>query len=121
MIKLADRPYSQHSQDALKLLGQLIREGRIVRAMTTTDLALRAGISRALLQRIERGDPGCSVGVVFEVAVLCGVLLFEPNSKLLAMTLTRHSEKMALLPKSVRFSLNEPDEDGIAIVRSQPA
>lgn len=111
MIKPVDRPYSQHSQDALQLLGQLIREGRIARALTTTDLALRAGISRALLQRIERGDPGCSVGAVFEVAVLCGVPLFEPNSRLLATTLARHSEKMALLPKAVRFPLKQPSDD----------
>ncbi len=110
MVKPVDRPYSQQSQDALQLLGQLIREGRIARALTTTDLASSAGISRALLQRIERGDPGCSVGAVFEVAVLCGVPLFEPNSRLLATTLARHSEKMALLPKAVRFRLKEPNE-----------
>ena len=111
MVKPVDRPYSQQSQDALQLLGQLIREGRIARALTTTDLAASAGLSRALLQRIERGDPGCSVGAVFEVAVLCGVPLFEPNSRLLATTLARHSEKMALLPKAVRFRRKEPNDD----------
>ena len=38
--------------------------------MTTADLASRAGISRAMLRRIGRGDPGRSIGVVFEVATI---------------------------------------------------
>lgn len=102
MAKPVTRPYSQYSLAALQLLGQLIREGRLARALTTTDLATRAGVSRALLQRIERGDPGCSIGAVFEVAIICGVPLFEPDQRLLATTLARQQEKMALLPKAVR-------------------
>lgn len=102
MAKPITRTYSQYSRDALQLLGQLIREGRLAKALTTTDLAMRAGISRALLQRIERGDPNCSIGAVFETAAICGVTLFEPNQRLLAANLARHGEKLALLPKSVR-------------------
>lgn len=111
MIKPVDRPFSQYNLDALRLLGQLIREGRIARMLTTTDLAARAGVSRALLQRIERGDPSCSIGAVFECAVICGVPLFEQNARLLAVTLSRQSEKMTLLPKSVRTSLKEVKDD----------
>jgi len=102
MVKPVIRPVSQYSRDALRLLGQLIREGRLAKSLTTTDLASRAGISRALLQRIERGDPGCSIGAVFETAAICGVPLFEPDVRSLAAHLVRHSEKLALLPKSVR-------------------
>ena len=102
MVKPLSRPFSQYSLDALTLLGQLVRESRNAKAMTTTDLASRAGISRALLQRIERGDPGCSIGVVFEVATICGVSLFEQEKRQLSYELTRHGEKMALLPKAVR-------------------
>jgi ribosome-binding protein aMBF1 (putative translation factor) len=54
MVKPLSRSFSQYSLDALALLGQLVRESRHAKAMTTTDLASRAGISRALLQRIER-------------------------------------------------------------------
>ncbi|MDD4947631.1 MAG: helix-turn-helix transcriptional regulator [Gallionella sp.] len=111
MTKPTDRPCSQYSLDALQLLGQLVREGRLAKALTATDLATRAGISRALLQRIEKGDPGCSIGAVFEVAAICGVALFESNERLLAVTLTRHSEKMALLPKSVRAGKREVNDD----------
>ena len=102
MVKPVSRPFSQYSLDALALLGQLVREARMGKAMTTTDLASRAGISRALLQRIERGDPGCSIGVVFEVATICGVRLFDQEQRQLTTHLSLHREKMALLPKAVR-------------------
>lgn len=111
MSKPIARPYSQYSMHALQLIGQLIREGRLAKALTTTDLAARAGVSRALLQRIERGDPSCSIGAVFETAAICGVPLFESDERLLAVTLARHSEKMALLPKSVRTAKREVNDD----------
>lgn len=102
IIKSAVRPCSQYCQDALALLGQLIREGRLSKSMTTTELALRAGISRSLLQRIERGDPACSIGSVFEVAAICGVQLFELNAPLMTQRLAQQQEKLRLLPKAVR-------------------
>ena len=71
MVKPASRPYSQYSLNALELLGHLVHEERVAKALTAADLAARAGISRALLARIERGDPGCSIGAVFEVATIC--------------------------------------------------
>jgi len=111
MSKPITRPYSQYSLDALQLLGQLVREGRLAKGLTTTDLASRAGVSRALLQRIEKGDPSCSIGAVFEVAAICSVPLFESDERLLAVKLARHSEKMALLPKSVRSFKREVNDD----------
>jgi ribosome-binding protein aMBF1 (putative translation factor) len=104
MTKPNVRPLSQHSQLALQLLGQLIREGRLVKGFSTTDLAARAGISRALLQRIERGEAGCSIGACFEVAAVCGVSLFEPDENALSKRLSTQTEKLALLPKAVRRS-----------------
>lgn len=38
--------------------------------MTGDELSGRAGISRRTLQKIERGDPKCEIGLVFEVANL---------------------------------------------------
>ncbi len=102
MSKPATRPYSHYCLDALALLGQLVREARLEKDMTTSELAMRAGISRSLLQRIERGDAGCSIGVVFEVAAICGVALFEQDQRLMATKLAHQREKMSLLPKSVR-------------------
>ena len=111
MVKPITRPYSQYSLDALQLTGQLVREGRLAKGLTTTDLATRAGISRALLQRIEKGDPSCSIGAVFETAAICGVTLFESDERQLAVQLARHSEKLALVPKSVRSGKREVNDD----------
>jgi transcriptional regulator with XRE-family HTH domain len=96
---------------ALELLGQLVREARLNKALTTADLAARAGISRALLQRIERGDPGCSIGAVFEVATICGVPLFDQEQRQLTTHLALHREKMALLPKTVRVGMKRVKDD----------
>ncbi|MCF8172595.1 MAG: helix-turn-helix domain-containing protein [Candidatus Methylopumilus sp.] len=111
MVKPVSRPISQHSSNALQLLGQLVREARIKKSMTTSDLAARAGISRALLQRLERGDPSCSIGAAFEVATICGVPLFEQDARQLASHLGLHQEKMALLPKAVRTIAKEVKDD----------
>lgn len=111
MVKPVSRPYSQYSLNALELLGQLVREARQARALTAADLAARAGISRALLARIERGDPGCSIGAVFEVATICGVPLFDQEQRQLATHLALHREKMALLPKAVRARVKGVKDD----------
>ena len=39
MAKPAHRPYSAYSRDAVKLLGQLIRQGRIDKKLTAEDVA----------------------------------------------------------------------------------
>ena len=111
MVKPVSRTYSQYSLNALTLLGQLVREARLAKAMTTIDLAARAGISRALLQRIERGEPGCAIGVVFEVAAICGVPLFDADQRQLNDRVIVQGEKMALLPKAVRTSRKEVKDD----------
>jgi len=81
MVKPVSRPLSQYSLDALALLGQLVREVRLERSMTTADLASRAGISRAMLRPIGRGNPGRSIGVVFEVATIGGLSLFDQRQR----------------------------------------
>jgi transcriptional regulator with XRE-family HTH domain len=111
MAKPISRPYCEYSLKALELFGQIIREERLVKELTTTELAQRAGISRALLQRIERGDPGCSIGAVFEVAVICGVPLIESDQQQLTTRLMFQREKMRLLPKAVRTPAKEINDD----------
>lgn len=105
------RPYSHYAQNAATLLGQLIRKARIERKMTTEELASRAGLSRGLLRRIENGDPGCTLGAVFETAAIAGVPLFNADDRSLATTLAANSAVMALLPKSIRRSRETPDDD----------
>jgi transcriptional regulator with XRE-family HTH domain len=102
MPKSIIRTYSRHSRNAATLLGALIREGRHERKLTAQDLADRAGISRGLLQRIEKGNLMCEIGAVFEVATIVGVKLFDADENTLTKYLRQTKEKLTLLPKSVR-------------------
>lgn len=111
MPKPATRPYSRYSLEALALFGGLIREGRLARRLTTQELATRAGISRALLQRIEAGDPGCGIGAVFETAAIAGVPLFSLDARALATASSHQVNKLALLPKAVRPTASKVKDD----------
>jgi len=111
MLRRVHRTHSRYSREALKLLGHLIRAGRIERKLGTDQLAARAGISRSLLYRMERGDPSCSIGAVFEVAAIVGVALFEQDRADLKARLTDYEARLALLPKSVRKRATKVKDD----------
>lgn len=102
MPKSITRTYSRYSRDAMTLLGSLIRAARKERKLTAQEVADRAGISRGLLQRIEKGDPKCEIGAVFEVATIVDIKLFDADETTLARHLSQTRDKLALLPKSVR-------------------
>ena len=77
MSKSSKRTYSHYSRDAVQLMSNLIRVARKERKLTTQEISERAGISRGLLQRIEKGDLKCEIGAFFEVATIVGVNLFD--------------------------------------------
>ena len=105
------RTYFRVTRDAVELLGKLIRLGRKERKMTGEDLAGRAGISRRTLQKIERGDLKCEIGLVFEVATLVGVKLFgDEASANVSGHIARVDDKLALLPQRVRSAVKVDDE-----------
>jgi transcriptional regulator with XRE-family HTH domain len=104
-------PFSPYAADAVALLGQLIRKARIERKLKAVDVTDRAGISRGLLRRIETGDPGCTIGAVFEVATIVGVRLFDTDQTALSKAVEASREVMALLPKSVRSPRIEANDD----------
>jgi DNA-binding XRE family transcriptional regulator len=105
------RPLSPYAADAVRLLGQLVRKSRIEKRMTTTDVAVRSGISRGLLHRIEKGDPTCAIGAAFEVAAIVGVHLFDLERSTMAHALETNREVMRLLPRSVRRRRTEVNDD----------
>ena len=111
MVKHIVRTYSRHSRDAVALLGGLIRVARKERKITLQEMADRAGISRGLLQRIEKGSLKCEIGVVFEVATIVGVKLFEAEKTTLANHIRHTEEKLVLLPKSIRKKTKVVDDD----------
>ncbi|PYE92740.1 DNA-binding XRE family transcriptional regulator [Rhizobium sp. PP-F2F-G38] len=116
MNKLSDdvlrhRSYSTVTDQALVVLGKLIRVGRAQRSLTAHELADRACVSRTTLSSIEKGALGPEIGIVFEVASLVGVRLFDYDERTLHMHNARLDEKLTLLPKSVRVSVKEVDDD----------
>ncbi len=111
MSKISVRTYSRYSLEAISLLGKLIRAARKERKMTAQELSDRAGISRGLLQRIEKGDPKCELGATFEVAVIVGIKLFDADATALTRQIRQTDEKLALLPKSVRRKAKVVDDD----------
>lgn len=111
MPKPAGRPYSRYTLQALALLGSLVRERRIEANLTAEALAERAGISRALLRRVERGDPGCSIGVVFEVAAILGIPLFDADPRDISRRQRHGQDRQVLLPRAVRSSVRKVKDD----------
>ncbi len=111
MAKPFSRAYSSYATEACKLLGSLIREARITQNMTVTELAERAGVSRGLVTRAESGDMGCSIGVVFEIAAILKISLFDLEPDALSRYLNVKQGKLHLLPKTVRKSNTSLKDD----------
>ena len=100
------RTMATHSRPALQaitLLGHLIKARRIETKLKAEQLAERVGISRALLYRIESGDPSCSIGAVLEAATIVGIRLFDDGTEM-ATHLARAQRELTLLPRAVRAS-----------------
>lgn len=96
------RTYSQYAREAAVLIGEQIKLGRKQRQWSEKNLADRAGISRATLQKIENGEMSCAVGSVFELATLVGVKLFESDSMPLSKHIEHTRDKVALLPRRIK-------------------
>lgn len=105
------RVYSRYSRKAAALMGDMIHLYRKERKLSARDLADRAGISRTTLHKIEKGDMRCEIGLVFEVAALVGVRLFDADASSLDALGERLKDKIALLPKSVRAPKGGADDD----------
>ena len=111
MVKPAHRSYSRYAREAAALLGLMIRTARIESDMTVADIAERAGISRGLVHRIEKGEMGSSIGAAFEVAAIVGLRLFQAEPTTLTRQLSLEREKLALLPQSVRAGATRVKDD----------
>ncbi|ORJ57586.1 helix-turn-helix transcriptional regulator [Geothermobacter hydrogeniphilus] len=105
------RAFSRHTREAINYLAVQIKSFRKQRGWSERELAERAGISRATLQKIEAGDPGCSLGLVFEVATLVGLPLFETDTEQLAARSNLAKQTLSLLPKRIRSNPREVSDD----------
>jgi transcriptional regulator with XRE-family HTH domain len=113
MPKSVNRSYSRYTEEAITLFSRLIRAARLERKLSAQEVADRAGISRSMLQRIEKADLKCELGAVFEVATIVGVNLFnaEPSSFTMARHIKQIDEKLALLPQKARKKIKIVDDD----------
>lgn len=102
--------YSPSTSNALLILSQLIQIRRREKKLTQQALAERVGVSRSLVQRVESADTRCEIGVVFEMAPVLVIQLFQvPDSQpLLRESLT---DKLALFPSRVRVGQQVVDND----------
>jgi len=105
------RVYSHYCVEASILLGKQIKLARKQRKWSEHGLAERADISRATLQKIERGELSCAIGLVFEVANLVDIKLFDSDHMPLRKHIEGVDDKIALLPKYVRKSSQVLDDN----------
>ena len=111
MAKPKNKSYSRYAREAAELLGLMINKRRAELGFSITELAERAGLSRGLVHRIEKGHMGTSLGAAFEVAALVGVPLFESDPAELRTHLNVAREIQSLLPKSVHPPSNIVKDD----------
>lgn len=111
-MKKLNRTYSPMARKAAELLGLMIRSARLERNMTAQDLAERAGVSRPLLSRVEKGDMTVSLGSVFEIAAIVGVPLFEVDNERLSARLAAERRSNSLLrQRAFQASRGKVDND----------
>ena len=92
---------------ALRKLGVDLSAARRRRRLTMALVAERAFVSRSTLARVERGDPGVSMGIYASVLFVLGLAdrvgdLAAAQSDLLGLMLAEEQ-----LPQRVRFSRKE--------------
>lgn len=105
------RAYSRYAKEAATLMGEQIKLGRKQKRWTENELAERAGISRATLQKIEKGDMSCAIGLVLEVATLVDIPLFEQDTYPMSKQVEQIRDKVALLPQRIRTRQNAIDDN----------
>lgn len=98
---------SSVASEAVRVLGEGIRAGRLRRGWSVAILAERVGVTAQTITRIERGAPGVAIGTVFEAAHLTGVELFGGQRDLVGRIV---ANELALLPQRGR-GRREADND----------
>jgi transcriptional regulator with XRE-family HTH domain len=79
MKRSTSRSISPAAQAAARHLGALVRQGRLARQWTIAELAERAAVGVATLNRIEKGASSASLGVWLPVFERLGLLPLLQN------------------------------------------
>ena len=103
-------------QRVLGKLGRDIRDARLRRRIPTTIMAERASVSRTTLNKVEKGDPGVSLGIYATVLFVLGLVdrlgdLAEAKNDIVGLELEEEN-----LPQRIRRSKKtkpkSPDRKG---------
>jgi len=105
------RTYLSSTLQAVSVLGAQLAVNRREQRRSAVDVAERAGITRVTLRRIERGDPGVSIGLYFEVAMVLSLPLFGAEGPELAELAARQQRELILMPKRIRARTSHVDDD----------
>lgn len=94
-------------QQTLAKLGDDIRTARIRRRITTTIMAKRAFIDRKTLRKVERGDPGISLGIYAIVLFVLGLTkrlaeLVDVRADQVGLQLEEEQLPQRVRPRSLR-------------------
>jgi len=94
-------------QRAIRKLGQDIRDARRRRRLPTALVAERAGISRVTLSKLEKGDPGVSIGIIGSVLMALDLLdrlndLADPQHDLLGRMLEEEQLPLRIRGRAVK-------------------
>ncbi|KAA0574384.1 helix-turn-helix transcriptional regulator [Azospirillum sp. B21] len=103
------RAFSRNAVLLGRLLGAQVRLARRKKRWSEVEAAERARVSRATLQKIERGSPGVTLGLVLEVCSVVGVPLFGTTG--VADLLERTQLELAAQPKRIRAARSEDPVD----------
>ena len=106
-----NRAHLTPTLDALRVFGQQLAVARRAQRQTTAEVAERAGISLPTLRKAERGDPGVSIGIMFDIATILGVPLFAATGRRLAELAASGERELALLPSRIDRPRTDVDND----------
>ena len=113
MVKRSQKLPMPVRRQLLKL-GQDIRNARRRRRIQAQVMAERASISRTTLHKVERGDPGVSLGIYATVLFVLGM------SERLADVADVSQDRVGLdleeekLPERIRYSGADTNRDGVS-------
>jgi transcriptional regulator with XRE-family HTH domain len=111
IVAKSPRPRLHLANMMAALLGTRIRIARLRRGWPEAELAERAAISRATLQKIERGEPAVALGLALECCAVLGLSLSGGPAGETREQLERARLELAALPKRIRAKPAAPDDD----------
>ena len=104
--------YARYTLAALERLGQLVAVARKEQRVTAQDLAERIGVTRAMIQRLEAGNPKVDIGVAFEACTILRIpLLGEDDVGSMTLRVEEGRRRLSLLPSYARARTVELADD----------